>query len=477
MNNTNNAKYDTNNTNNSTVQKLHEETDLYNVTMDVLGPDQTNTGHSIWQAVPRDVNHYFKPRVMAGSRALLREYKKFYPNENLEFCVLQDGMPFIPGDPVFQVIGDKSIARKLEPKVLSTLFYMTEIASRTKELVDEFGADRIIEVGMRASAPGSWQLSGEAYLIGGGKLTSNTSLKNVPGLVEGRDYTLVGTTGHSLYLEYMAAGYSQKEAFAEVLVKYEKNYPNKPCSLLVDTVDPMLGIAQALETIKERKKVSGQTHYIRLDSGDLLSQAIYSLREMVPIMPDFKVVIEDGLTAEKIREYDKALKLAGFDPKKNIIYGLGGYFVNHITRDENGAWAYKPSLFTTTNNGDVPVIKLSGNPLKQSLPGLIGINYSVFGQRLEMHNERYSVNKILTEESQSEYMTKSIDDLITTAKPFWNILQNIPHQWLESYNMSEELAKMQHEAVKRTHEFGYQTTITSNTALNRNLETKMKVAV
>jgi nicotinic acid phosphoribosyltransferase len=457
MNTTNEQKiYDKNQT------KLNEETDLYNVTMDVLGPAETDTGRSIWQAVPRDVNKYFKPRVMAGSRALLREYNKFYPNAGLEFCVLQDGMPFIPGDPVLQVIGDKSIARKLEPKILSTLFYMTEVASRTKELVDEFGADRIIEVGMRAGAPGSWQYGAEAYLIGGGKLTSNTSLKNVPGLVEGRDYTLVGTTGHSLYLEYMAAGYSQREAFAEILVKYEKAYPNKACSLLVDTVDPMLGITQALETIKERKKISGQTHYIRLDSGDLLSQAIYSLREMIPSMPDFKVVIEDGLTSEKIREYDKALKLAGFDPKKNIIYGLGGYFFNNITRDDNGAWAYKPSLFTTANNGDVPVIKLSGNPLKQSLPGLIGINYNVFGQRLELHNRIYSVNKVLTKESQSEYFAQSIDDLIKTAKPFWNILSNVPQKWLESYNMSEDLTRMQHDAVKRTHEFGYQTNANSN---------------
>jgi nicotinic acid phosphoribosyltransferase len=411
---------------------------------------------------------------MAGGRALLREYNKFYPQGGLEFCMLEDGMPFIPGDPVLQVIGEKSQSRKFEPKILSTLFYMTEIATRTKEIVDEFGADRIIEVGMRASAPGAWNYSAEAYLIGGGKLTSNTSLKNVPGLVEGRDYTLVGTTGHSLYLEYMAAGYSQKEAFESILVKYEKNFPNKPCSLLIDTVDPMLGITQALDVIKERKKVSGQTHYIRLDSGDLLSQAIYSLREMIPIMPDFKVVIEDGLTAEKIREYDKALKLAGFDPKKNITYGLGGYFVNNITRDDNGAWAYKPSLYTTKNNGDVPVIKLSGNPLKQSLPGLIGINYNIFGQRLELHNEKYSVNKFVNDENQSDYMTKSIDGLLKNAKPFWEKMSSIPHQWLESYNMSEELTKMQHDAVKRTHEFGYGSKMDS---YNNIQENKTKVAI
>jgi nicotinic acid phosphoribosyltransferase len=437
---------------------LHEETDLYNITMDNIGPEETKNTYSVWQAVPRDVNKYFKPRVMAGGRAILREYQKFYPNAGLEFCILQDGMPFLPGDPVIQVIGDKSIARKLEPKILSTLFYMTEIATRTKELVDEFGADRIIEVGMRGQAPGSWTFSGEAYLMGGGKLTSNTSLRNVPELVEGRDYNLVGTTGHSLYLEYMAAGYTQKDAFREILQKFEKAYPGKPCSLLVDTVDPMLGITQALDVIREQKKISGQTHYIRLDSGDLLSQAIYSLRDMISTMPDFKVIIEDGLNRDKMKNYDASIRLAGFNAKKNASYGLGGYFSNNITRDDNGAWAYKPSMIRTTNNGDVNVLKTSGNPLKQSMPGLIGIGYDVFGSRLNVHS-MYSVNKILDADGQAAYLNKSIDELLTEAKPFWDRIGNMPDRWTQCYDMSDELKAIQHEAVKQTHDFGYKSEI------------------
>ncbi len=454
--NNNQTKINTNS--NQTLQQkvLHEETDLYNMTMDVLGPAETNTGYSVWQAIPRDVGNYTKPRVMAGSRALLREYEKHYSGSGLEFAVLQDGMPFLAGDPVLQVIGDKSVARKLEPKILSTLFYMTEVATRTKELVDEFGANRIIEVGMRASAPGSWTYGAEAYLIGGGKLTSNTALRNVPGLVEGRDYNLVGTTGHSLYLEYLAAGYSQKEAFSEILNKFETHFPNKSCSLLVDTVESMLGINQALDCIKDQKKKTGQTHYIRLDSGDLLSQAIYALREMVPIMPDFKVIIEDGLTVEKVRKYENAIKLAGFDPKKNIMYGLGGYFFNNITRDNNGAWAYKPSLIRTTNNGDVNVIKLSSTTLKNSLPGLIGINYNNFTNRLDLHNS-YSVNSIFTEKDFKKYYDKSIDELVFNSKPYWDMINNCPKKWTEHYDMSEKLTKMQHDAMAKTYEFGYNT--------------------
>jgi hypothetical protein len=71
-------------------------------------------------------------------------------------------------------------------------------------------------------------------------------------------------------------------------------------------------------------------------------------------------------------------------------------------------------------------------------------------------------------------MTKSIDGLLKNAKPFWEKMSSIPHQWLESYNMSEELTKMQHDAVKRTHEFGYGSKMDS---YNNIQENKTKVAI
>ena len=419
--------------------KHPEETDLYNETMDQLGPKESDTGYSVWQAIPRDVNICLKPRVMAGGRAIIRDYLDNSPG-GLELCILQD-------------IGEKSQARKLEAKILSTLFYMTEVATRTKELMDIVGADRLIEVGMRGAAPGSWTYSAEAFLIGGGKLTSNTTLRNVPGLAEGRDYRLVGTTGHSLYLEYLAAGYTQKQAFKTILEKFEQSYPGRPCSLLVDTVEPVLGINQALEVIREKKNISGQTHYIRLDSGDLLNQTIYALKEMKEI-PDFKVIIEDGLTAEKIKFYEAEISKAGFDPKQHVIYGAGGYFVNNITRDNNGAWAYKPSVFRTINNNDVDVVKLSGNPLKQSLPSLIGISYDIFSNRLDVYNDD-SANIVVNSDNVQEYLDKSIDELAAEAKPYWDKIENMPKEWYEKYDMSEELKRLQHDAVKRTYEFGH----------------------
>lgn len=433
------------------------ETDLYNETMDHLGPSQTNTNYSVWQAIPRDVNKKKGARVMAGGRAILRDFLKEENKEgSLELILLKDGMPFFPGDPVIQVVGEKSIARKLEPKILSTLFYMTGVATRTKELIDAIGVNRVIDVSMRGAAPGSWNYTAEAFLIGGGKLTATTGLRNVIGLEEGRDYTLVGTTGHSLYMEYLAAGYGQKEAFQEIVDKYENAFPGKPCALLVDTVDPEIGIKQALEVIREQKKKTGITHWIRLDSGDLLSQAKFALEKMVKDIPDFKVIIEDGLTKEKAVAYDLALEKAGFNPKKNILYGFGGYFPNNITRDTNGAWAYKPSVYRTTNNGNVNVIKLSATALKNSLPEIIGIHDNQKGYRLEKYGtKKKELNVWLNKKEYNRYMTQSIDELTREAKNYWKTAKNAPARWSETYDLSPYLTHERKQAATATKEFGY----------------------
>ena len=189
------------------------------------------------------------------------------------------------------------------------MFYMTEIATRAKEWTDALGVDRVIDVGMRATAPGAWNAATESFLIGGGKLTASTGVRNILYLKESVDYKLIGTTGHSLYLEYLAAGYNQKEAFQLILDKFEAKNPNKPCALLVDTVDSKIGIDDAISVILTQKKRTGQTHYMRLDSSTkefgLDSQAIYALENMLGEIPDFKVIVEDGLTLEKALEYEK----------------------------------------------------------------------------------------------------------------------------------------------------------------------------
>ena len=433
-----------------------EETDFYNETMDYLGPNETNTYYSVWQAIPRDIGKTKKPRVMAGSKAIINTLVE--EGNEFDFAMLKDGMPFFPGDPVIQVIGNKSNARKLEPKLLSTLFYMTEIASRAKEWTDALGQDRVIDVGMRATAPGAWNFATESFLIGGGKLTASTGVRNVPYLKEGIDYKLIGTTGHSLYLEYMTSGYNQREAFAMILDKFEAKNKGKPCALLVDTVDSKIGIDDALSVILTQKKKTGQTHYMRLDSSTpefgLEAQARYALENLISEIPDFKVIIEDGLTLETALEYEKAFEKAGLDPKKHILYGAGGAFVNNITRDNNGAWAYKPSVFKTLNFGKVPVVKLSSNPLKNSLAGLVGLSYDTTSSRLVSYDEKSSVNKVMTKDQLEIYMRKSLDELRSDAALYWTLVKDAPNRWYESYDLDDNLKIMRENAIAKTIQFG-----------------------
>lgn len=439
--------------------KNPEETDFYNETMEVLGPKETQTNYSVWQAIPRDVGKIKRPRVMAGSRAILRNFTDLdLKNGKINFAMLKDGMPFLSGDPVVQTIGEKDTARRIEPKILSTLYFMTEIATRTKDLVDNLGADRVIDVSMRATAPNAWNYATEAFLIGGGKLTATTTIRNVNDFKESRDYSLVGTTGHSLYLEYLASGYNQKEAFFHILNKFEKNFPNRPCSLLVDTSDPKFGIDDAIDVIREQKRISGQTHWIRLDSSkkgfDLFDQAKYALENLLvdDEFDDFKVIIEDGLTLETALDYDRRFVNEDFDPKRNVLYGFGGYLVNNITRDSNGAWAYKPSEFTLESGENVGVVKLSANDLKNSLAGLIGINYDNCGFRLDSYDS-FSVNNILSEDDFKNYMLSSVDDLRENAKPFWDKIKLAPNKWFENYDLSFEMASLRDEAKVRTSNF------------------------
>ncbi len=435
--------------------KNPEETDFYNETMDYLGPNEISNENSIWQAIPRDIGKIKKPRVMAGTRAILNNFA--LDGDKIDFIMLKDTMPFFPGDPVLQVFGNKSEARKLEPKILSTLFYMSEIATRAKEWTDALGVDRVIDVGMRATAPGAWNFATEGFLIGGGKLTASTGVRNIPYLKEGVDYKLIGTTGHSLYLEYLAAGYNQKEAFQLILDKFEAKNPNKPCALLVDTVDSKIGINDAISVILTQKKKTGQTHYMRLDSSTkefgLESQAIYALENLIGEIDDFKVIIEDGLTLKSALEYEKVFQKAGIDPKKHILYGAGGAFVNDITRDNNGAWAYKPSRFQTLNNEFVNVVKLSSNPLKNSLPAVIGLNYDVSKNRLVEYSGN-NANVMMNQNEIRAYMNSSLDELRSASAPYWLSANNAPQRWYENYDLDDRLRVMRENAIERTKQFG-----------------------
>lgn len=107
---------------------------------------------------------------------------------------------------------------------------------------------------------------------------------------------------------------------------------------------------------------------MRLDSGDLVDQAVYALKKLQkndmldPILD--KIVVADISTVDDVRRVEEAVINAGFDPKKFIQYGLGGLLVaRNKTRDALSA-AYK---LTETEDG--PTGKLSNDIDKEPVPG------------------------------------------------------------------------------------------------------------
>ena len=77
---------------------------------------------------------------------------------------------------------------------------------------------------------------------------------------------------------------------------------------------------------------------MRLDSGDLVDQAVYALKQLQkhdmldPALD--KIIVADISTVDDVRRVEDAVSAAGFDPKQFIQYGLGGLLVaRNKTRD------------------------------------------------------------------------------------------------------------------------------------------------
>lgn len=81
-----------------------------------------------------------------------------------------------------------------------------------------------------------------------------------------------------------------------------------------------------------------------------------------------KIVVEDISDVEKIREIEAKVEEAGFDPKKFVVYGLGGLLVaKNKLRDAMSA-TYK---LTATKDGVTG--KLSNDAGKEAIPGRLNI--------------------------------------------------------------------------------------------------------
>ncbi len=371
------------------VQRNHIlQTDTYNRTMGhIKGPEwktpetyilqmrKANDGYLIAHGVRAQIEKIARIHISAAELDFAKEFYQganvpFFNEEMWKFVVeecegklpleidaVPDGTVVQAGDPVLRVHGPGEIAAHFEPD-FHRMFYETLVATTAHEIATKVGAERFIEVGKRGTPNEEMHLQAAAAMYAGGgiSLTSNDAAAACyPQLKD------VGTLGHRFIQFYD----TEEQSFREAVEK------TNTTSLLIDLTNSYRGIDIALKLKKEYRN-TGKKIWIRLDSGNLLEQTIYTLTKFKELGFDDaaldKVVIEDISTVDDMVKIDEAVSAAGFDPKKHVIYGAGGLLVTKMKGRSDASTGYKLSG-VTRDDVEEDKIKFSDSPGKESLPG------------------------------------------------------------------------------------------------------------
>ena len=141
-------------------------------------------------------------------------------------------------------------------------------------------------------------------------------------------------------------------------------YKSKTVALVIDTYDPERVINDYIPIILHYAEEKGIHIVFRPDSGDLIKQSL-NIWKKYGGWSNWSMIIGEGMTLEKIEEFDKRLLEAKF-PLDNMTYGIGAGFYKHIDRDWLGH-----AMKTAYSNGK-PRMKFS-TPFKTSIPNQVNL--------------------------------------------------------------------------------------------------------
>lgn len=267
----------------------------------------------------------------------LRNYKF-----TADVTVMPEGSTVFPGEPFVKVNGPYVDALFVESLVISTLTFMTGVATKTSGVVEEARGRPVFGFDLRRSphVMASW-----ATIVGGCAGTSNVKAAQAFGL------KVSGTMMHAFI---MMIG-------NELLAFYLFWLITGNAVFLIDTINTMQGARNAIEIARIiNRKVS-----VRLDSGDLV-QLIRDICEMDKQDWIETIVLTNDLNRTKIRTIIEAVEKMGI--RKKIVIGIGTNLVNI---------APIPSVYkiSAVIHSDVlrPCIKFSEDIVKENLQGDIEI--------------------------------------------------------------------------------------------------------
>jgi nicotinate phosphoribosyltransferase len=257
-----------------------------------------------------------------------------------------EGSVVFPCEPLLTVEGTLAEAQIVETALLNIVNFQTLVATKASRVVRAAAPAKVIEFGARrAQGPDGALSASRAAAVGGVLTTSHLGAGMAFGL------PVAGTQAHSWVMSFPA----EIDAFRA----YARTFPDA-CVLLVDTYDTLKsGIPNAITIAKELQADGHSLAGVRLDSGDLARESREARR----------LLDEAGLTGVKIlasNELDEhVIQSIRMDGGRIDLYGVGTRLVTGHGA-EGGALG---GVYKLVQLDDAPRIKLSGDPLKSTIPG------------------------------------------------------------------------------------------------------------
>lgn len=269
---------------------------------------------------------------------------------HIDIDAVPEGELVFPREPMVRVTGPALECQLLETALLNTIGFQTLVATKTARVVEAAKGRPVAEFGLRrAQGPDGGMMVARASYVAGASSTSN--------VLAGRKYGIpvFGTHAHSWVMSFP----SELEAFRAFALSSPKN-----CTLLIDTYDVREGIENAIVVAKEMEERGERLAAIRIDSGDLAKLSAYVRRRLDEEGLDYvKISVSNDLdeyTVQSLLDQGAPLDSFGVGTKLATCYdqpALGCVYKLSARRSSAGEpWT--------------PVVKLSEQPYKRTIPGL-----------------------------------------------------------------------------------------------------------
>ncbi|MDY2777110.1 MAG: nicotinate phosphoribosyltransferase [Collinsella sp.] len=302
-----------------------------------------------------DVDYLGSLRAPAGGALFKPGFLDFLRTfrMHVDIDAVPEGELVFPREPMVRVTGSVLECQLIETALLNTIGFQTLVATKAARVVLAAKGRPVAEFGLRrAQGPDGGLAVARASYVAGFSSTSN--------VLAGRRYGIpvFGTHAHSWVMSFE----SELEAFRAFASSSPKN-----CTLLIDTYDVREGVENAIVVAREMEARGDRLAAIRIDSGDLAKLSAY-------VRSRFD---EEGLGYVRIsvsNDLDEHTIQSLLDQGAPIdSFGVGTKLATCFDQPALGG-VYK---LTARREGPdarwTPVVKLSEQPYKRTIPGVQGV--------------------------------------------------------------------------------------------------------